>query len=199
MPPKLSLQIPPSQISTPDPDPEAEIWSQVSLTPNTPTHHSNNNNNHNTSSLQQKYNTIINRVAGYSPASLSGFSTSPSSSPYALSPFQPLTPHPDDKWAAQLNATTNRPDPPSIPSQRSYASAMYTNTYVLDAEDLTRRLSLLEPSSREHRHDKEKARRARELNRAHAFAKFEEAAALEALRQQLADIDDGEERKDLGK
>ncbi|TRX90928.1 hypothetical protein FHL15_008133 [Xylaria flabelliformis] len=204
MAPKLELQIPPSNISSPDPEAKAES-PQASLTP-TPTHHSDND----TSELQQTYNSIMKRVAGYSPASLSpfspfrssSFSTSPSSSPYFLSPFQPLTP---DNDTAQLYQN-NLHSPPSIPSQRSYASHMYTNTYVLDVEDLERRLSLLSssehPSSREdRRHDREKARLARQRDQAYASVEAEESAALEALRQQilLDNIDDGEKRKDLGK
>ncbi|KAI0450008.1 hypothetical protein F5B21DRAFT_529348 [Xylaria acuta] len=100
------------------------------------------------------------------------------------------------------NTTTINPIEPTLsisisspspsPSPSSYASLASLNPYVLDAEDLARRLSLLlllplspEPP-REDRHGRDRARLARQLDRAHASVKAEECAALQILRRQTA-------------
>ncbi|KAI1750493.1 hypothetical protein F4782DRAFT_548617 [Xylaria castorea] len=201
MAPKLKLQIPPFHLSTLNP--EAKLQVPLTLTR---AHRS-----HNRSELQQKLSVIIKRVIGedtsYSPPSLSSSSSSlsPLSSPSSFSSSSSLSlssldkPPPqdddthsnygDEDTTLQDSNPTNPSEPtestPSISSPSSYASLASLNPYVLEAGDLARQLSLISsgPSARENRHDQDRARLARQLDRAHASVKAEERSALRVLRR----------------
>ncbi|KAI0551874.1 hypothetical protein F4679DRAFT_593272 [Xylaria curta] len=189
---KSQPQTPPSHV----PSPDLESGPKVPFTPS-PTHHSNPNN---TNDLQQKYKALQKKLVGentfYSPSSPSRFFSPSPSSPYpffSASPHEaPSQEHPNyDQWSFLRDPnTTKTPEPPSIPDQCSWASMHFSYPYILDPVDLTRRLSAISPESLD-RDDKQKARLARESDRAHAAVKANEDAALRALQ----DICEGEKSK----
>ncbi|KAI8949793.1 hypothetical protein F4801DRAFT_385478 [Xylaria longipes] len=195
---KLKLQTPPFFLS--DLDLEAEPQAPFTL-PHT--HRSGD-----VSELQEELSAVIKRVVGES-TSCSSSPLSPSSSPSpsypsSSSPLPPSSPdetppldNDDDddddvhsNYGDKEDTTINPPEPTepnlSISSPSSYVSLASSNPYVLDAEDLACRLSLISPgpSVREDQHSQDRARLLRQLDRAHASVKAEECAVLRVLRWQ---------------
>ncbi|KAI0487727.1 hypothetical protein F4859DRAFT_525794 [Xylaria cf. heliscus] len=162
------------------------------------------------SSLQQEYDAILKRVVGESPSSSSFPSSSSSPSPSSPCLFPSCsspasTPPAEDDMHSNYDeaeaeveaegkeaATPQDPNTTSLPisSPSSYAGLASLNPYHLDAEDLSRRLSLIptEPPASAHEdrriHSEDSARLARELDRAYAAVQAEEAAAMRALQLQ---------------
>ncbi|KAI1744711.1 hypothetical protein F4680DRAFT_405783 [Xylaria scruposa] len=155
---KLQPQTRPSHISIPSAPNNLNVDSirewlgaepQVSFPP-TSTRGSNNKRK-----LEQKYNAKKKKVVDdedlkFFPPSVSGNCSPSSPQPYPLCSLSPLEPpsQDNDKHTTLLSPnTTNPPEPPSIPSQASIASMNHPYPYVLDPEDLARRLSVISPES----------------------------------------------------